>query len=140
MCLEQVSVDLWVVGSLHVRLLAVGFRFVGASSEVACWRGHHPKKARVPVTHTTGSKQVKFDVPISSARNLPNGPNPVGVGSPGIVLIDPPAAKLKAQSLKVFSESKLEQIPQLQSLSSEQRFAMRVVSSVLPQRLEPLAP
>jgi len=42
---------------------------------------------------------------------------------------------LGTQSLKIFAESKIDSIPQLQTLPEEQRFAMRVVSRVLPFRV-----
>jgi KamA family protein len=41
----------------------------------------------------------------------------------------------RPQALKIFSESKFDQIPQLRALPQEQRFAMNVVSRVLPFRV-----
>jgi KamA family protein len=49
-------------------------------------------------------------------------------------VLEPPEPA-ESQRFKVYTESKLEQIEPLHLLSSEQRFAMRVVSKVLPFRV-----
>ena len=53
-------------------------------------------------------------------------------GSPIAVTPEPSAPRFK-----VYNERHLDQIPQLQRLSDEQRFNMQVVASVLPFRINP---
>ncbi len=56
----------------------------------------------------------------------------IGNGSPIAVTPESPAPRFK-----VYNERHLDQIPQLQCLSDEQRFEMQVVASVLPFRINP---
>ena len=57
-----------------------------------------------------------------------------------IAIASPPASEFDAdavrhQRFKVYTAKQLDQIPQLQQLSAEQRFEMQVVASVLPFRV-----
>lgn len=61
------------------------------------------------------------DSPASEARKL--------------LVLRPPRAEGTPKALKVYPASRLDQIPQLHSLPQEQRFAMQVVSRVLPFRV-----
>ena len=75
---------------------------------------------------------MKPDAPSNTAPKAT-----AGARSTTTSLVSRPSARVdfEPRSLKVVTESKLDQIPQLNALAKEQLFAMRVVSQVLPFRV-----